>query len=149
MPELPERYQRLDDSERHAVTGARLVGPADQAEAPTVTIALRRKPGAPELPDEQHWADIPPGTPPARAGMPAPAGPASAGTHCCTHSATTAIATSPRRGHAPRPVRSKESKPNGPWRYGPGKAAAAAVPNCRGLSRSAAARRRPAGALWH
>jgi kumamolisin len=60
MPELPEGYQRLDDSERHAVTGARLVGPADQAEALTVTIALRRKPGAPELPDEQHWADTPP-----------------------------------------------------------------------------------------
>jgi hypothetical protein len=60
MPELPEGYQRLGDSERHAVTGARLVGPADQAEALTVTIALRRKPGAPELPDEQHWADTPP-----------------------------------------------------------------------------------------
>jgi subtilase family serine protease len=60
MPELPEGYQHLEDSERHAAAGASLVGPADPAEALTVTIALRRKPAAPELPDEQYWADTPP-----------------------------------------------------------------------------------------
>jgi kumamolisin len=59
MPELPEGYQRLEGSERRAAAGASLVGPADQAEALTVTITLRRMPGAPELPDEQYWADTP------------------------------------------------------------------------------------------
>ena len=60
MPELPEGYQRLEGSERRAAAGASLVGPADQAEALTVAITLRRMPGAPELPDEQYWADTPP-----------------------------------------------------------------------------------------
>jgi hypothetical protein len=56
MYRRPEGYQRLDDSEWHAVAGACLVGPADQAEALTATIAPRGKPEPPEppeLPDEQ------------------------------------------------------------------------------------------------
>jgi len=60
MPEVPDGYQRLDGSERRAAPGARLAGPADPAEVLSVTIHLRRKPGAPELPDEQYWADTPP-----------------------------------------------------------------------------------------
>jgi len=60
MPEIPDGYQTLDGSERRAAPGARLVGPADPAEVLSVTIHLRRKPGAPELPDEQYWADTPP-----------------------------------------------------------------------------------------
>jgi hypothetical protein len=58
MPELPEGYQRLEGSERRAAAGASLVGPADKAEALTVTITLRRMPGAPELPDEQYRAGL-------------------------------------------------------------------------------------------
>jgi kumamolisin len=60
MPELPDGYQHLDGSERHAASNARLVGPADPAEVLSVTIHLRRRPGAPELPDQQYWADTPP-----------------------------------------------------------------------------------------
>jgi hypothetical protein len=48
---IPKDYQRIITSERHAVPGARRVGPADPNEVLSVTIRVRRRPDAPPLPD--------------------------------------------------------------------------------------------------
>jgi kumamolisin len=50
MPDIPANYRRLDGSERHRAPGTRQAGPADPKEVLTVTILLRRRPGAPALP---------------------------------------------------------------------------------------------------
>jgi kumamolisin len=48
--EVPRGYEPLTQSRRLPARGARLVGPADPGEQLTVSIRVRRSPGAPELP---------------------------------------------------------------------------------------------------
>jgi subtilase family serine protease len=50
MSTLPAGYQPLSKTDRKVRPGAKLVGPADPNEQLTVTIRVRRRPGAPELP---------------------------------------------------------------------------------------------------
>jgi subtilase family serine protease len=52
---VPQNYRPLQGSERKPVPGATLAGPADPTEEMSVTILLRRQPGAPALPDESYW----------------------------------------------------------------------------------------------
>jgi len=61
MPTIPANYQRLEGSHRVPARGATRVGPADPAETLSVTIRVRRQPGAPPLPDHETWAATPPG----------------------------------------------------------------------------------------
>jgi len=61
MAEIPTGYRRLEGSERRARRGARLAGPADGNEKLSVSIRVRRKPGAPPLPDQDYWVKTPPG----------------------------------------------------------------------------------------
>jgi len=60
MP-IPKNYQRLESSLRHAVPKAKRMAAADRNEVISVTIAVRRRPGAPALPSQEHWAATPPG----------------------------------------------------------------------------------------
>ena len=48
--QMPEDNVELQGSERHPAPNAKLMGPADPDEVLSVTIRLRRKPGAPSLP---------------------------------------------------------------------------------------------------
>ncbi len=57
----PKGYHRLVGSERHPAREARRLGPAAPDEGLTVTLRLRRPPGAPPLPDHEHWMATPPG----------------------------------------------------------------------------------------
>ncbi len=50
MNTIPKGYLRLEKSERRVRAGAKLIGPADAKEVLSVTIRLRRRPGAPALP---------------------------------------------------------------------------------------------------
>jgi kumamolisin len=61
MAEIPAGYQRLEGSERRVRRGARLLGPAGGDEKLSVSIRVRRKPGAPPLPDQEYWVKTPPG----------------------------------------------------------------------------------------
>src|ERR1035438_5643791 len=61
MTEIPVGYRRLEGSERHARRGARLVGTADANEKLSVSIRVRRQPGAPALPDQEYWVKTPVG----------------------------------------------------------------------------------------
>lgn len=61
MPVQPNR-RRLVNSARHIAPGAKPAGPSDPNEIMSVTIAVRRRSGAPELPDQEHWAANPPGS---------------------------------------------------------------------------------------
>lgn len=61
MTEIPVGYRRLEGSERHARRGASLVGPADGNEKLSVSIRVRRRPGAPALPDQEYWVRTPVG----------------------------------------------------------------------------------------
>jgi kumamolisin len=56
MSAIPADYQRLEASERKAVRGARIVGPADPKEVLSVSIRVRRRPDAPALPDATQLA---------------------------------------------------------------------------------------------
>ncbi len=58
----PEKRRRLINSARHVAPGAKPIGPSDPNEVLSVTVAVRRRPGAPELPDQEHWAEHPPGS---------------------------------------------------------------------------------------
>jgi len=60
MP-IPKDYQRLENSTRHIVPNAKRVGAADPDEVISITISVRRRPGAPALPSQEHWAAAPPG----------------------------------------------------------------------------------------
>jgi kumamolisin len=60
-PTKPDNYQPLQGSERRPVAGARRTAPADPNETINVTICVRRRPGGPELPDQEFWANTPPG----------------------------------------------------------------------------------------
>src|SRR5258708_4132397 len=55
------RDGRLEGSERRPAPGARRVGPADPNERLSVTIRVRRRPGAPLPPDQDYWLASPPG----------------------------------------------------------------------------------------
>jgi hypothetical protein len=57
----PKGYHRLEGSERRPAPGAKRLGPAAADEKLTVILRLRRPPGAPPLPDHEHWAATPPG----------------------------------------------------------------------------------------
>src|ERR1700722_17054264 len=61
MP-TPNNYRRLEHSTRHIVPTAKKLGPADPDEVISITFAIRRRPGAPPLPDQDHWARTPPGS---------------------------------------------------------------------------------------
>ena len=58
---IPEGYRRLEGSLRAERKGSRRVGPADPAEKVLVSVYVRRKPGAPPLPDQAFWVATPPG----------------------------------------------------------------------------------------
>ena len=60
MP-IPKDYQRLENSTRHIVPKAKRIGPVDPNEVISITMIVRRRPGAPPLPDQEHWATTPPG----------------------------------------------------------------------------------------
>jgi kumamolisin len=60
MPPVPRNYTRLAGSERKPAPGARLLGPADDAETMTVTIALRRRPDGAPVPDMSEYLTKPP-----------------------------------------------------------------------------------------
>jgi kumamolisin len=51
MTDVVDGYVALGKSNRSARAGARLVGPAEPTEELTVTVRVRRRPGAPPLPD--------------------------------------------------------------------------------------------------
>jgi kumamolisin len=56
MSAIPADYQRLEASERKAVRGARIIGPADPKEVLSVSIRVRRRPDAPPLPNATQRA---------------------------------------------------------------------------------------------
>src|ERR1035438_10404222 len=51
MTEPPAGYQRLEGSDRSPMPEATRAGPADPDERASVSVCLRRRPGAPALPD--------------------------------------------------------------------------------------------------
>jgi kumamolisin len=55
----PENYVRLEGSERRPSPGARFLGVADPKETLRVTIALRRRPDGPPVPDFEYFRDTP------------------------------------------------------------------------------------------
>src|ERR1700733_14081497 len=59
--DLPAGYVRLEGSERRPLPGARRIGAANPDETFTVTVRVRRRPGAPPVPDHAHWMSTPPG----------------------------------------------------------------------------------------
>lgn len=59
--EIPPGYVRLEGSERRPVPGSHRTGPANPDETFTVTVRVRRRPGAPPVPDHAHWMATPPG----------------------------------------------------------------------------------------
>jgi kumamolisin len=56
---VPKGHRRIEGSERQPALGARRVRPADPNEHLSVSVHLRRPPGAPRLPDLAHWAATP------------------------------------------------------------------------------------------
>ncbi len=58
---IPKDYQRLESSTQHILPNAKRVGPADPNEEISITFTVRRRPGAPALPSQEHWAETPPG----------------------------------------------------------------------------------------
>jgi kumamolisin len=54
-------YKQLENSLRPSRRGARMIGPTDAKEDVLITIVVRRKRGAPALPDHQYWMSVPPG----------------------------------------------------------------------------------------
>jgi kumamolisin len=61
MTEPPAGYSRIEGSSRSPVPGATRVGSAEPAEQLSVSIRLRRRPGAPPLPDPARVAASPGG----------------------------------------------------------------------------------------
>lgn len=59
--QTPHEYVRLKGSEREAAPGAQFLGPADPNEQLRILITVRRKRGAPPLPDLAYWSATPPG----------------------------------------------------------------------------------------
>jgi kumamolisin len=58
---LPDGYRYVAGSERKPARGARRVNPADPGERLTVSVYVRRNPGAPPLDEFEHWMETPPG----------------------------------------------------------------------------------------
>jgi kumamolisin len=56
---VPTGYQKLLDSERRLAPGAKLIGRTNPDEIVTVRIRVRRRQGAPPLPDVKEWASLP------------------------------------------------------------------------------------------
>ncbi len=54
-----EQNVPLPDSERAHARGVRRIGPAPPDRVLAVSFVLRRKPGAPDLPDAEHWQRTP------------------------------------------------------------------------------------------
>src|SRR5271170_1715666 len=61
MAQSPAGYVPLKGSERRPRPGAQLVGPADPNERFRVIVRIRRRSGAPSLPDHDYWMATPPG----------------------------------------------------------------------------------------
>jgi kumamolisin len=61
MAETDVGYRRIGGSERRVARGAQRLAPADPNEKLSVSIRVRRRPGAPPVPDQSYWAAIPPG----------------------------------------------------------------------------------------
>ena len=59
MP-APKNYLRLPGSTRHVPPHAKRIGRLDPDEILSFTILVRRKPGAPPLPSQEHWESKPP-----------------------------------------------------------------------------------------
>jgi hypothetical protein len=57
---IPDGYVRLEGSERRAPKKATLLGPVDDNEKFSVTIALRRRPDGPPMPDFDYFVNTPP-----------------------------------------------------------------------------------------
>jgi len=60
MP-IPNAYHRLENSLREPSAASKRIGPVDPEESLPITITVRRRPGSPSLPDQEHWASTPPG----------------------------------------------------------------------------------------
>ena len=58
---LPDGYRPLPGSERRPTRGARRVEAADPDEVLTVSVYVRRRPGAPPLTGQEYWRTTPPG----------------------------------------------------------------------------------------
>ncbi len=58
--EIPPHYQRLEGSELRPAPNAKFLGPADPNETIRVTLALRRRPDGPPVPDFDYFAKVPP-----------------------------------------------------------------------------------------
>jgi hypothetical protein len=58
---VPQGYVQLAGSERRHRAVARRTGHADPEETFTVPVRVRRRPGAPVVPDHAHWMATPPG----------------------------------------------------------------------------------------
>jgi hypothetical protein len=58
---IPANYKPLAKSERRARKGTHRTGSADPKEIVNVTICVRRRPGAPSLPTQDHWSKTLPG----------------------------------------------------------------------------------------
>lgn len=61
MARSPAGYVPLQGSERRPRPGSRLIGPADPNERFRVIVRIRRRPGAPPLPDHDYWMATPSG----------------------------------------------------------------------------------------
>jgi len=59
-PKIPKGYLRLEGSERHPSSSAKLLGPAVATETFKITIVLRRRPDGPPIPDFEYYAKVPP-----------------------------------------------------------------------------------------
>jgi kumamolisin len=54
-------YRQIDNSLRPPRRGARATGPTDPNEKVVLSLVVRRRPGAPALPDQRYWMAVPPG----------------------------------------------------------------------------------------
>jgi kumamolisin len=61
MTDASSGQRQLENSERPPARGARLRGPADANETVRIVFVVRRRPGAPPLPDQAYWMATPPG----------------------------------------------------------------------------------------
>jgi kumamolisin len=57
---MPANYVQLEGSERRPSPGAKLLAPTKTSETFNVTIALRRRPDGPPVPDYSYYRDTPP-----------------------------------------------------------------------------------------
>jgi len=60
MP-IPNDYHRLENTLREPSGATKRLGPVDPHMVLPITITVRRRAGAPSLPDQEYWASMPPG----------------------------------------------------------------------------------------